>query len=159
MTITTNDAIWKFGTQDEVTSGTPATVASNAYGLADQAGTVAWTNDDDAPYGSAVLKCQFDTTMPTTGSISLMARLLNVQSTNDAGAPDANYDTVHVGTFPIDFGVANDTDFYTVIPHFEMPQAGAAQAIDWYIRNDGTGQTIGSSWQLWITPKALGPHG
>ena len=83
MAIGTNDAIWKFGTQDEVTSGTPATIADGAYGKADQGASVAWTNSDDAPYGAAVLKCQFDTTMPTAGSVDLYAHVLNIQSTND----------------------------------------------------------------------------
>ena len=158
MTISTNAGIWFFGTQDEVTSGTPATIASGGYGKADQGSSVNWTNDDDAPYASATLKCQFDTTMPTVGNILLYARLLNVQSTNDNEVPDANFPHVLCGAFPIDFGVANDTDFYTTIPHFEIPQAGASQAIDWYLMNNGTSQTIGVSWQLWITPKTIGPH-
>lgn len=158
MAISTDAGIWFFGTQDEVTSGTPATVADGAFGLADQGASVNWTNDDDAPYGAAVLKCQFDTTMPTAGSIGLYARLHNVQSTNDVNAPDSNFNHVFVGVFPIDFGVANDTDFYTVIPTFAMPMIASAQRIDWYIKNVNTGQTIGVSWQLWITPKSLGPH-
>ena len=158
MAIGTNDSVLKFGTQDEVTSGTPATIASNAYGKADQGASVSWTNDDDARYGSAVLKCQFDTTMPTEGTVELYAHLLNVQSTNDPGAPDADYPAVYCGTFTIDFAIAADTDFYTVIPEFEIPMVGSAQAIDWYLRNANTGQTLGQSWQLWITPKTDGPH-
>jgi hypothetical protein len=158
MSIGTDDAILKFGTQAEVTSGTPATIASNAYGKADQAGTVAWTNADDAETAAAVLKCQFDTTMPTVGRIGLYAHLLNVQSTNDLQVPSANFPHVFCGVFPIPFNVAADTDFYTAIPDFIIPSLASAQAIDWYLRNDSTGQTIGVSWQLWITPKAVGPH-
>lgn len=158
MAISTDASIWFFGTQDEVTSGTPATIANDAYGKADQGASVNWTNDDDSTHGSAVLKCQFDTTMPTVGRIGLYAHLLNVQSTNDAGAPDANFPHYFVGSFPIDYAIAADTDFYTVIPLFELPQAGAAQAIDWYLKNDNTSQTLGVSWQLWITPKSFGPH-
>jgi len=158
MAISTDSGIWFFGTQDEVTSGTPATIADDAFGKADQGASVNWTNDDDAVYASAVLKCQFDTTMPTAGSIWLIAHLLNVQSTNDTGVPDASNEFHIVGEFPIDFGVANDTDFYTVIPNFQIPQAGASQAIDWYLKNNNTGQTLGVSWQLWITPKSIGPH-
>jgi len=158
MAIGTNDSIVKFGTQDEVTSGTPATIASNAFGLADQGGTVAWTNDDDAKWAAAVLKCQFDTTMPTVGGLELYARLHNVQGTNDQNAPDANYLHTYCGSFPIDFGVAADTDFYTTIDRFELPVITTSQRIDWYLRNVGTGQTIGVSWQLWISPKTDGPH-
>jgi len=156
MAIVTGDAIWKFGTQDEVTSGTPAVIANNAYGKADQNASVNWTNSDNAQDGAAVIKMQFDTTMPTVGSVGLYAHLLNVQDTNDTGAPDANNQVVRVGSFQIDFGIAADTDFYSTIHNFFMPQAGDAQAIDWYIRNNATGQVIGNAWQLWITPKASG---
>lgn len=155
MAIGTNDAIWKFGTQDQIDS-TAGTVADGAFSVAADVDST-WTNDDDAPYGSAALKCQFDTTMPTVGSIGLYARLLNVQSTNDLNAVDANFEHEFVGSFPIDFGVANDVDFWTAIPLFEMPQAGASQAIEWYIKNEGTGQTIGASWALYVTPKSFGP--
>jgi len=158
MAIGTDSAIWFFGTQDEVTSGTPATIASNGFGKADQGATVNWTNDDDAIEAAAVLKCQFDTTMPTVGAIDLYAHLLNVQSTNDLNAPDASFKHVYCGTFLIDYGVAADTDFYTAIPRFNLPAIGTSQAIDWYLHNDATSQTIGVSWQLWITPKAKGPH-
>lgn len=158
MAIGTDTGIWFFGTQDQVDDGSTATVATTAFSVADDVNS-AWTNDDDAPFGSAVLECQFDTTFPSVGNIGLYARLLNVQSTNDENAVDANYSPHLVGTFELDYGVAADTNFFTVIEHFVMPQAGAAQAIEWYIHNNGTGQTIGIDWNLWITPKALGPHG
>lgn len=157
MTIDVNDAILKFGTQDEVTSGTPATIASNAFGKADQGATVNYTNDDNAPLGAAVLKVQFDTTMPAVGTIGLYAHLLNIEGTNDPGVPDTNNKQTFVGSFLIDFGVANDVDFYTYIELFRMPMIGAAQAIDWYLENAATAQTIGVSWQLWITPITEGP--
>jgi len=158
MAIGTDANIWFFGTQDEVTSGTPATIANDAFGKADQGASVNWTNDDDAIYASAVLKCQFDSTMPTVGNIWLIAHCLNVQSTNDPGVPDANFPHIVVGTFPIDYGVAADTDFYTIIPTFEIPQFDTSQAINWYLKNNGTSQTLGVSWQLWIAPKTTGPH-
>ena len=157
MAISTNDAILKFGTQDEVTSGTPATISDNGFGKADQGGTVNYTNDDNAPLGAAVLKVQFDTTMPTVGIIGLYAHVLNIEGTNDPGVPDANNKQTFVGSFLIDFGVANDVDFYTYIELFRMPGLGAAQAIDWYLENAATAQTIGVSWQLWITPITEGP--
>lgn len=157
MAIEINDAILKFGTQDEVTSGTPATIASNAFGKADQGATVNYTNDDNTPLGAAVLKVQFDTTMPTVGTIGLFAHLLNIEGTNDPGVPDANNEQTFVGSFLIDFGVANDVDFYTYIELFRMPMIGSAQVIDWYLKNEATAQTIGVSWQLWITPITEGP--
>ena len=157
MTIGADAAIWFFGTQDVVDDGTTSTVADNTFSATADA-KLDWTNDDDAPFGSAVLECQFDATMPNVGSIGLYARLLNVQGTDDENVPDGSYAPNFVGTFDIDFGVANDTNMFLTIAHFEMPQAGVGQAIVWFIKNEGTGQTIGVDWNLWITPKAMGPH-
>lgn len=156
MAIGTNDSILKFGTQDEVTVAAPGTVANGAFSASSD--IVAWTNDDDAPRASAVLKCQFDTTMPTVGSIPLFARPINIQGTNDAPQPDANFQNYLVGIFPIDFGVAADTDFWTAIPEFQIPQMKASQEIEFYIKNEGTSQTIGTGWDLFITPIADGPR-
>lgn len=158
MAITTDDVILKFGTQDEITTGTPGTISDNSFSVAGDVDST-WANDDDAPFGAAVLKCQFDTTMPTEGFIGLYARLLNIQGTNDENAVDSNFLGHPVGAFEIDFGVANDVDFYTAIPLFRMPMVKSGQEIEWYIKNEETGQTIGSSWQLWITPISAGPHG
>ena len=117
MAIGTNDTIQKWGTQDQIDDGSTATVASGAFSEASSS----WTNDDDAPFAQFVLECQFDTTMPTVGSIDLYARPLNVQSTNDPGAPDTSNYNFFIGTFPIDFGVSNDVNFFTVIPKAELP--------------------------------------
>ena len=157
MPIIANDSIIKFGTQDEVTTGTPATVADGAFSVAGDVDSV-WSNSDDAELGGAVLKLQFDTTMPTVGSVALFARLINMQSTNDAPIPDANYEHHFVGSFPIDFGETADTDFYTHIPQFKMPMMQSNQTIEWYIKNNGSGQTIGTGWQLFIMPKTRGPR-
>lgn len=154
MTIATNDTIWKFGTQDEVTTGTPSTVANDAFSDSDD--TANWTNDDDAPWASATLKFQFDTTFPTVGFIGLYATLKDVQSTNDELDDSDGYH--FLGTFKIPYGSTADTDYYANIPMIELPQAGASQVILFKIKNEGTGQTIGTAWQLWITPRTYGPH-
>lgn len=152
MAISTNATIWVFGTQDEVTTGTPGTVADGAFGDPGQD----WTNDDDAPWASAVLKFQFDTTFPTAGSIGLYARLIDIQSTNDE--QDDSDGWHFLGTFKIGYGLTADTDYYAAIPLFALPQAGASQVTRFKIKNEGTSQTIGSGWQLWVTPKTYGPH-
>jgi len=156
MAIDGEDFIGKFGTQDQLDDGTTSTIADDAFSVA--ADISAWTNDDDAPYAAFVLECQFDTTMPTVGSIDLYARPLNVQSTNEPGLPDANHKSVYLGSFPIDFGVANDTNFFTLIPFANLPNFQTSQQFEFYLHNNNTGQTIGVDWNLWVTPLALGPH-
>jgi len=156
MTIGTDSVIVFFGTQDQVDDGTTSTIADNAFSVA--ADVTTWTNDDDAPLGQAVLECQFDTTMPTVGSIGLYAHCLNVVSTNDPEVPSDNFPAVFVGSFLIPFGVSADTNFFTIIPMFQMPGFLSSQTIDWYIKNNRTAQTIGVDWNLWITPLTHGPH-
>ena len=154
MTLGTDASIFFFGTQDEVTTGTPGTVADGAFSVAADVDST-WTNDDDAPFGAAVLKLQFDSTAPTVGSVGLYARLLDIQSTNDDPVPDANVDGHFVGSFKLDFGVAIDVDYHTSIPFFTMPMINTSQIIEWYIKNENTGETIGADWELYITPIAF----
>ena len=154
MAIGTNSTIVFWGTQDQIDDGTTATVATTAFSESSSA----WTNDDDSPYAQFVLECQFDTSMPTVGSIDLYCRPLNVQSTNDPGAPDASNMVFYVGSFPIDFGVAADTNFFTVIPKAELPGFATSQEYEFYFHNNATGQTVGADWNLWITPFTYGPH-
>lgn len=154
MAISTDAVILFSGTQDEVTTGTPGTVASGAFSVAGD--TADWTNDDDAPLAGAVIKCQFDTTFPTAGSIGLYCRMMNIQSTNDEPADSDSYH--FLGSFKIPYGATADVDFYAAIPLFEIPWLVTSQVLHFHIKNEGTGQTIGTGWQLWITPLTHGPH-
>lgn len=155
MAIVTDDAILKFGAADVIDS-TSGTIADNAFSVAGDVLST-WSNDDDAQWGAALFKGQFDATMPTIGSIGLYARLLDVDGANDMPVPSVNYPHINVGTFPIDFGVAADVDFYTMIALFLMPMWETSQIIEWYLKNQSTGRTIGTAWNLWVTPLTLGP--
>lgn len=156
MAIGTDDGIWKFGTQDVVSSGNPASTVNDAYSIADEGASVNWANDDDATEGSAVLELNFGTA-PTVGSVFLLARLMDVNSDgDDMPVPDADYPEVLVGVFKLDYN--NAAEYQTSIPNFQMPMVTAAQKINWYIKNAGTNQTIDVDWKLWIMPKVIGPH-
>ena len=154
MAIAADALIDFFGTQDQIDDGTTGTVADDAYSEASSA----WTNDDDAPFASFVLELQFDTTMPTAGVLDLYARVLNIQSTNDPGIPDANYKVEFLGSFKIDFGVANDVNFFTLLYGARLPNVQTSQIYEFYFHNNGTGQTVGVDWNLWVTPHTIGPH-
>lgn len=158
MAISSDATIHFWGTQDQVDDGTTSTIATTAFSVAADIST--WTNDDDAPYASFVLECQFDTTAPTDGegSIDLYARLLNVQSTSDVGEPSATNLNHYLGSFPIDWTIAADTNYFSVIPFATLPNMITSQQYDFYIHNNATGQTIGVDWNMWITPFTFGPH-
>ncbi len=154
MAIGTDSLIDFFGTQDQVDDGTTATVATTAFSEASSE----LTNDDDAPFVNAVLECQFDTTFPTLGSIDLYCRPLNIVSTSDPGVPDANNLTHFLGFFPIDFGVAADTNYFSHLYGARLPNNIISQIYEFYFHNNATGQTIGQDWNLWVTPTTVGPH-
>jgi hypothetical protein len=153
MAIVAEDAILKFGTQDEVTDGTNSSVVSDAWSVtADLSGTL-WTNDDDAIYASAVLKCAAGTAFTAGDSIALYARLMNVETTNDEPQPDTNFSKHFLGVFIVDAVTATS---YYAISDILLPITKASQEYEFYIRND-TAQTISANWQLWITPYTHGP--
>lgn len=148
MAISTDAAIEFFGTQDTIT-GSGGTVADAAFGAA----ATTWTNDDDAPIASVVLSCSFTTAPDANSSVSLYLRLLNIQSTNDQDVPDANFGHVYVGSFPL-----NDVTTQQYIPiDIRLPNTVTSQQYNFYIENGG-GQTMDSDWNLYITPKTIGPH-
>ena len=154
MAISTDATIEFFGTQDQVDDGTTGTVATDTFSEASSS----WTNDDDAPSAAFVLEAQFDTTMPTVGTIDLYCRPLNIQSTNNPGAPDGSYKSFFLGVFEIDFGVSNDVNAFLYIERTKLPNFVTSQIYEFYFHNNATGQTIGVDWNLWVTPITDGPH-
>lgn len=148
MAISTDSLIEFFGTQDTIT-GSGATVADGAFGAA----ATTWTNDDDAPMASIVLDCSFTTAPTANTSVNLYLRPLNIQSTNDQDVPDANFQHVYAGSFPLN-DVTTQQWCQIVIT---LPNNAASQQYNFYIENNG-GQTMDSDWDLHITPKTYGPH-
>lgn len=148
MAISTDSLIEFFGTQDTIT-GSGGTVADGAFGAA----ATTWTNDDDAPMASIVLDCSFTTAPTANTSVNLYLRPLNIQSTNDQDVPDANFQHVYAGSFPLN-DVTTQQWCQIIIT---LPNNAASQQYNFYIENNG-GQTMDSDWDLHITPKTYGPH-
>ena len=158
MTIGTNSNIDFFGTQDVVDDTTTSSIVNNAFSVT--ADIAEWTNDDDAPLANFVLECQFTTTAPTDnlGSIGLYARVMNIQGANDPGVPSALNKNIYLGHFPIDWGVAADTLYFSYIYGVRLPNNISSQKYEFYIHNNGTEQVIAANWNMWIRPWTEGPH-
>ena len=113
MAITTDAAIHTFGTQDTLGTSSAA-VVDDAFSIAGDLST--WVNDDDAPQASVTLLANFSVAPTANSAINLYLRLLDVQSTNDATVPDANFQHLYVGSFPLNastFGICKTTPKYT----------------------------------------------
>ena len=150
MTIGTDDAIDKFGTQDPL-DDTSASVADDTFSVVGD--LVAWVNDDDAGAASAVLECTFSVAPDANSSVALFAQLNDLVSTSDQLAPTANFQHVYLTSFPV-----KDVTSAQFIPQvISLPNNITSQSYNFFIQNNA-GQTISAGWDLHITPKSIGPH-
>jgi len=150
MAIGTDSAVEFFGTQDTLGTSS-ATVADAAFSIAGDLST--WTNDDDAPMASVTALIDYAVAPDANTSVNLYVRLLNTQSTNDSEIPDANYQHKFVGSFPVNDVTTNQ---YITID-IGLPNSKTSQEYEFYIENR-TGQTIQAGWDIYVTPKTIGPH-
>jgi len=150
MAIGTDSSIEFFGTQDTVTSSSSA-VTDGSFSVSGDITT--WTNDDDAAGAAVVFEGTYSTAPDANSTVTLYARLLNVQSTNDQDAPDSNFNHYPLGVFPL-----NDvTSAQYVVIKVPLPNTKTSQEYEFYIQNNG-GQTLSAGWDLYVTPVSIGPH-
>tara|TARA_R110002096_G_C14661910_1_gene728364 strand:+ start:50001 stop:50456 length:456 start_codon:yes stop_codon:yes gene_type:complete len=150
MAIGTDAAVEFFGTQDTLGTSSAA-VADAAFSVAGDLST--WTNDDDSPMASVILLANFSVAPDANSSINLYLRPLNIESTNDGDVPDANFLHMFAGSFPL-----NDvtTAQYITIT-VGLPNTKTSQEYEFYVQND-SGQSLPAGWDIYVTPKTIGPH-
>lgn len=153
MAIGTDAAVWYYGTEDAADDAATQAVNDTAYSN----DPTTWTNDDDAPYASFVLKFQYPSGTIDTGGIHLFARLLNTNGTTDEPVPSANWAGHYLGTFPTGTGMSAATDYAVALGPVELPSMKASQEYEFYFKNDCNVQ-ISASWVLKVTPMAQGPN-
>lgn len=150
MAIGTDSAINFFGTQDTVTSSSAA-VFNNAFSVVGD--IVTWTNDDDAPAANVVLEVTFASAPVAGTNVALYVAPQNIQSTNDQTAPNANFLHTFLGTFPVE----NVTSAQFISLDVALPNTKTSSEFNFYIQNN-SGQTASAGWNLYVTPKTIGPH-
>ena len=150
MAISTDASIEFFGTQDTLGTSSAA-VADAAFSIAGDLST--WTNDDDAITANVVLLANYSVAPDANSSINLYLRPLNIQSTNDQEIPDANFQHTYVGSFPV-----NDvTTAQYISINISLPNTVTSQQYEFYVENV-TGQSLPAGWDIYVVPKAIGPH-
>jgi hypothetical protein len=150
MAISTGAAIEFFGTQDTIGTSSAA-VANDAFSIASDLST--WTNDDDSPQASVIILANFSVAPTANSSLNLYLRPLDIQSTNDQDVPDANFQQTYVGSFPL-----NDvTTAQYINIQISLPNNQTSQGYEFYIENK-SGQSLPAGWDIYVTPKTLGPH-
>lgn len=148
MGIQTNDAIVKFGTTKTLEAN-GASAANNTIVQADDASYNIATDGDYCPDAEFVLAATFGTAPTENTTLDLYARELNIASTNDAQAPETTFRNRYIGSFQLNNVTATQ---YIKLIAYEVPVEA-----DYYLHNNGTGQTLSAGWSLTVTPRTKGP--
>lgn len=146
MTIGTGAQVEFFGAQTQVTSA-PANVTDGSFSPG-----FAWTNSDDAPMADVVLQAAFAVPADANGRFFLHLRKLNIVTTSDEPVPSSNWQQSIVGTILVE----NVTAARYPSVRVALRNHKTGQEYEWYVENN-SGQTL-QSWELYVTPVALGPH-
>jgi hypothetical protein len=150
MAISAGAVVEYFGTQDTLGTSSAA-VSDSAFSVAGDLST--WVNDDDAAFASVTLEATFSVAPTAYSAVNLYLRPLDVEATNDADVPDANFNHIYAGSFPL-----NDvTSAQYISIDINLPNTKTSQNYEFYIENKA-GQTLSAGWDIHVTPKAFGPH-
>lgn len=101
------------------------------------------------PHAKFVASFTFGTA-PTEGTaLSLYARPLDIDSTNDAEVPEATRPTVFIGSF-----IVNNV---TTAQYAELIAEDVPWNAAYYLHNNSTGQTVSAGWTLKVLPFTVKP--
>ena len=143
-----NESIIKIGTPKTL-EASGASITNTSVVQADDANYSISADGAYYPDAKFVLAATF-ATGPTEGTaLTLYARPLDIDGTNDAEVPEATRPTVYVGSFAVNNVT---TAQYIELLAREVPWNAA-----YYIHNNGTGQTVSAGWTLKVTPCTIGP--
>ncbi len=143
-----NEAIVKFGTQKTLEAN-GAAIANNTLAQADDASYGIVADGLSYPDARFVLTGTFATAPTENTTLALYARPLNIDGTADADAPETTRPVQYIGVF-----VVNDV---TTSQSLVLMAQNVPWEADYYIHNNGTGQTLSAGWKLLVTPCTIGP--
>ena len=143
-----NEAIVKLGTQKTL-EASGASIANNTLAQADDASYSIATDGAYYPDARFVLTGAFATAPTENTTLALYARPLNIDGTADADAPETTRPVQYIGVF-----VVNNV---TTAQSLVLMAQNVPWEADYYIHNNGTGQTLSAGWKLLVTPCTIGP--
>ena len=138
-----NEITRAFGTQKTLEAN-GGSIANNAIAAADDANYS--TSADGANYPDAEFVASFTFSVaPTEGTVlALIARLLDIDSTNDAEAPEATRADRYIAGFTV--------NNVTTLQYAACFGRNVPRVATYYLLNSGTGQTVSAGWTLKVTP-------
>lgn len=143
-----NEAIVKLGTQKTL-KASGASIANNAVVQANDATYDIAADGAYYPDAEFVLTATFSTAPTEGATLALYARQLNVDGSLNTEVPEATRPTLFVGAFIVN----NVTTAQTmVLRTYDVPTKA-----DYYLHNNGTGQSVSTGWTLKVLPRTVGP--
>lgn len=140
--------IVKVGTQKTLEAN-GASITTTSVVQADDATYAVVADGGGYPDGEFALSCAYGSA-PTEGTlISLYARVLDIDGTNDTDVPEATRPGYVVGAFVVNNVTSTQ---YLWCYAQDLPLVAS-----YYLHNNGTGQTISAGWTLKVTPRSRGP--
>lgn len=126
-----------------------ASTANNTISQADDASYDVVADGDNFPDAKFVVSFTYGTA-PTEGTVlALYARPLDIDGTSDAEVPETTRPTTYIGAF-----VVNNV---TSAQYAELIARDVPWKADYYLHNNGTGQTVSAGWTLKVTPFSVAP--
>lgn len=125
-----------------------ASIANNAIGLADDQSYDMDADGAGFPDVEFVLVCTYGTAPTENAVISLMARPLDIDGTSDADVPEVSRPNLPIGSFSVNNVITTQTILINGGYAQDVPKKA-----DYYLLNNGTGQSISAGWKLLATPR------
>lgn len=119
-------------------SGAMSLKATNAYDL---------TANGYYPDGIFALVCQFTSAPVENSVVTLCARPLLVDGTNNTLVPETTRPTRQIGNFVVDNS--------TVLQAMELIAYDLPINAEYYLFNNATGQAVPAGWKLYIKPRTV----
>ena len=146
-----NEAI-VFKGNEKVLESSGAAIANNTLAQAGTTGAGSYGIVADGlgyPDARFVLVGTFSVAPTENSTLALYARPLNVDGTADADAPETTRPTQFIGTFVVNNVTTNQP---LILDAERVPWEA-----DYYVHNNGAGQTLAAGWKLLVTPCTMGP--
>ena len=122
-----------------------ASIANNALAQADDSFYSTASDGANYPDADFVLTCAFATAPTENTVIALYARPLEVDGMANTEVPETTRPTRYIGSFVVNNVTTSQTMICTA---YDLPVKA-----DYYLHNNGTGQTISAGWTLRVKPR------
>jgi hypothetical protein len=136
-----------FGTP-KVLEANGVSIVNNSLSQANDANYGVSADGANYPHAKFVFSGAFAVAPAENTTLGLYARPLNIKGINDAEVPEATRSTVRVGYF-----VLNNV---TTTQYIELLARDIPWEAEYYIHNNGSGQTLSAGWTLDAVPFTAG---